>query len=314
MNLALLAAGFALVALPGTTTSFGRRLVPRDWAVLSAMSLRAGLIAIRAGLLLTAVSAAAAAAAGAVEVHGLAEACHQLIGPVAPGGVVTAGASLAGFVAVQARIARARRRCRRKLRHMRVEPWLGEHHDQDEHELIVVPTPSTLAYAVDGQPPQIVVSDGLTQVLSEQELAAVIHHERCHLRHAHQRDLELALVTEAALGRFRPARRSATVLRLAVERWADEAAAEQVGRAHLRSALEKVVVSMLEAVPTFSTAETLRARLAALDTQPEPTPPRCKVAAAAPAVTLTIAADVALLTGGLPLHHGALSLLGACPL
>jgi hypothetical protein len=310
MNLVLLAAGVTLVALPGWTASLGRRLPPRDWAFLSAVSLRTGLAAVRIALLVTAAPAVLRAAG----VHGLADACHQLLGPIAPAGVFSAGVSLTAFVVIQARIVRVRRRCRHNIQRMRVEPWLGRHDDHGDHELIVVPTESSLAYAVNGNPPQIVVSDGLTRVLSPAEIAAVISHERCHLQHSHQRHLELARVTEAALAPFRAARRSSATLRLAVERWADEAAAEQTDRASLRSALEKVVVSMLEAVPAFTTAETLRARLDALHTTPQPTPRHCRFATVTPAVTLTVVVGAALLTGVPPVHHGALSLLNYCPL
>jgi beta-lactamase regulating signal transducer with metallopeptidase domain len=310
MNLVLLASGVMLMALPGWTASLGRRLPPRDWAFLSAGSLRTGLVAVRIGLALT----AAPAVLRAVGVHGLAEACHQLLGPVAPVGVLSAGGSLAALVVVQSRIVRVRRRCRRNVQRMRVEPWLGRHDDHGDHELIVVPTESSLAYAVAGHPSQIVVSDGLTRVLSPAELSAVISHERCHLQHSHQRHLELALVAETALAPFRAARRSAATLRLAVERWADETAAEQTDRAWLRSALEKVVVSMLDAVPAFTTAETLRARLDALHTTPQPTPRHCRFATVTPAVTLTVIVAGALLTGVPPVHHGALSLLNYCPL
>jgi hypothetical protein len=215
---------------------------------------------------------------------------------------------------IQARIVRVRRRCRRNVTRMRVEPWLGQHHDHHGHELIVVPTASSLAYAVDGDPPQIVVSDGLTRVLSPGELAAVIYHEHCHLEHSHQRDLELARITETAFAPLGAARRSAATLRLAIERWADETAAEETDRASLRSALEKVVVTMLEAVPAFTTAETLRARLDALDTSPRPTSRRCKLAAVTPAALLTLTIGTALLTGTLPVHHGVLGLLGYCSL
>lgn len=310
MNLTLLVAGLALVALPGWTAPLGRRLAPRDWALLSAASLRTGLTAVRLGLVVTALPAVM----GAVGGPGLAAACHQLLGPVAPGGLVTAGVSLTALVVIQARIVRARRRCRRVASRMRVEPWLGRHHDRDDHELVVVPTASSLAYAVEGSPPQIVVSDGLTQALTPGEMGAVIHHELCHLEHAHQRGVELARVTEVALAPLPAAGRSAAALRLAIERWADESAAARTDRAALRRALEKVVATMLDAVPAFSTAETLAARLDALQAAPRPAPVHCRLATAAPAVLLTGVVDLALVTGTGPLHHGAFILLSACPL
>lgn len=309
MNLVLVAAGLALVALPGWTSHLGRRLQPRDWARLSSVSLWAGLVAVRLGLAVT----AAPTALRAVGVHHLSVTCHQLLGPLTPGGELTAWGTLAVLVALQARIATVRHRCRRNLQTMWVEPCLGQHHARRDHELVVVPTASSLAYAVEGDPSQVVVSDGLTRILSQAELDAVVRHERCHLQHGHHRHLELARVVEGAFPAFGAARRSAATLRLAVERWADEAAAAATGRAPLRRALEKVVVSMLDAVPAFTTAETIGARLDALDATPRSPVGRWNVVAATvPLVALTGVVGVALLTGSSPIHHGALSLVDLC--
>jgi beta-lactamase regulating signal transducer with metallopeptidase domain len=247
-------------------------------------------------------------------VHALAEACHQTLGAAAPGGAVAGIASGTALVLVQTRIARARRQSRRTRATLHVEPWLGHHQRSDGHDLVVIPAGSSIAYALEGHPPQIVVSQGLASALSSDELGAVIRHERCHLDHGHQRYLELALVADAALAPLRFVGRSSATLRLSVERWADETAADQASRTAIRNALAKAVEQMLVPVPAFSAAETIGARLVALDTDPSAPRARWRLAAVLPTVTLTVTIAVALLTGSAPIHHGVLGAFGCCRL
>ena len=310
MNLVLVLAGLALVTVPGATTSAGARLAPHEWARLSVASIWTGLVAIRLGLLVTAAPTALRLAG----VHHLAHACHHTLGSITPGGAITGLASAAALVVVQARIVRARHRCRTTRATLQVEPWLGQHHHRGDHDLVVIPTASQVAYALDGQPPQVVVSQGLTRALTADELAAVVRHERCHLEHGHQHYLELALVADAALAPLPAVRRSTAALRLAVERWADEAAAaaDHASRAAVRSALTKVVHSMLAPVAAFTAAETIAARLDALATDHATPPTHWRLAAAAPAAALAATAGLALLTHSGHVHHGMFGLFGGC--
>jgi len=309
MNLALLAAGAALLIIPVWTARLGRRLVPRDWARLTAASMWMGLLAVRVGLLVTAAPTVLRAAG----VHELAAACHEALGPLTPGGAATDWTAATAVVLLQARILRARHRSRSQIAAVRVDPSLGLHHDEGTYELVIVPAPDPLAFAVGGPVPQVVLSEGLVQVLSEDELEAVIGHERCHLRHRHDRYTGLGLVVDAAFGPVRVVRRSTAVMRLAVERWADEAAADETDRFALRNALEKVVVSMLDAVPAFTTADTICERLDALDTGPRHVTTYWRCVAALPAFALIAAIAVGILSGSIPVHHGVLGLLGYCP-
>ena len=98
------------------------------------------------------------------------------------------------------------------------------------------------AYAIGGRCGHIVVSTGMLAALDGAERRVLLAHERSHLRHRHHRYIALALVSKASvpiLG-FLTGR-----LRLAVERWADEDAAAEVGdrrlvaRAIVRAALAK---------------------------------------------------------------------------
>lgn len=317
MNLALLVVGLALVALPGATAGLGRQLAPDEWARHSAVSLRAGLWAVWIGLLLTSAPAVAAA----VSLPDVADACNHVLGLWLPGGRLVGWAAVVAVAVFQDRIIVARFRSREALAALRVEPWLGRHEARAGYTLVVVPTEVSLAYAVEGSPPQVVVSEGLAGAVPAAELDAIVRHELCHLDHGHRRHLELALAVDATLGRFGWARRSTAELRLAVERWADEAAADLTSRATVRHALETVALSMVAAAtpppasvaPAFTTAETVRARLAALATTPALLPLRSRLVATAPVTVLTATA-VAILAGSPPVHHGVLTLLVACPL
>ncbi|MCZ7531279.1 MAG: M56 family metallopeptidase [Acidimicrobiia bacterium] len=115
--------------------------------------------------------------------------------------------------------------CRRARLH--VDAWLGRHEDRGSYELVTVPTSRVMALCVPGSRPQVVVSDGLVELLDAAELDAVIGHEMAHHQLRHHRFLELAVVVEHAFLFVPGARRSARVLRDEVERSADEKAAER---------------------------------------------------------------------------------------
>lgn len=98
------------------------------------------------------------------------------------------------------------------------------------------------AYAVGGRCGHIVVSTGMLAALDGAERRVLLAHERSHLRHRHHRYIALALVSKASVPILGFVTRR---LRLAVERWADEDAAAEVGdrrlvaRAIVRAALAK---------------------------------------------------------------------------
>lgn len=72
----------------------------------------------------------------------------------------------------------------------------------------------------------IVVSTGLVEHLSDDELAVVIAHEQAHLDHRHHRYVHRAELAAAAIPLLRPL---AAQVRFATERWADEEAATAIG-------------------------------------------------------------------------------------
>lgn len=311
MSLVLVAAGVALLLLPMVAARASRQLSPAEWARLAVGATWLGLRSIQAGLLLT----AGPTVLRTVGVDALADACHRILGPTRLGGTAVAWASAAAFVALtrSARVVRAR--AHREQREAHIEPCLGQHQRIDGTDVVVLPTDQVVAYSAPGPPPQIVLSEGLTAVLSGQELSAVIRHEQTHLRNRHDRHLVLAAVVEGTLGWLPGARRSAHLVRLSLERWADEAAADRPGgREHIRRALLKTTESLLEAVPAFSPACTRVERLTALES-PRPQPSlrqRALVAALAVGVTALVLAS--LVAGTVDSHHVFLGLLDSCRL
>ncbi|MFC4048813.1 M48 family metalloprotease [Actinomadura syzygii] len=83
-----------------------------------------------------------------------------------------------------------------------------------------------IAVAVPGRDGGVLLSRGLLSRLTTRELHVVFQHETSHLRHRHHRYLAAGLLAAAVLPPLGALRAR---LRLAVERWADEDAAEAVG-------------------------------------------------------------------------------------
>lgn len=98
-----------------------------------------------------------------------------------------------------------------------------------------------VACAVPGAPPEILISTGLEARLSDPQLRAVLAHERAHLRQHHTLAVRIAKINALCLPRFLGAgRRLRQETRLLIELAADDAAAREVGPAHLANALTRV--------------------------------------------------------------------------
>nr|WP_223186357.1 M56 family metallopeptidase [Streptomyces sp. CBMA29] len=85
---------------------------------------------------------------------------------------------------------------------------------------------AVIAYTIPGRHRRIVVSTGMLRSLSAVQRRALLAHETSHLRHRHHRYVQLARLAAAANPLVRPVSRAVD---LAVERWADENAAVEVG-------------------------------------------------------------------------------------
>jgi Zn-dependent protease with chaperone function len=92
--------------------------------------------------------------------------------------------------------------------------------------LVVVDDELPDAYAVPGIGGRVVVSTAMLRALPADERRVLLAHEAAHLRHRHHWYVQAAELAAAANPLLRPAARA---VRAAVERWADEVAAAEVG-------------------------------------------------------------------------------------
>ena len=106
-------------------------------------------------------------------------------------------------------------------------------------EVMVYPHTSPLALGVPGRHRLVAVSESLRGRLDETELAAVLTHERAHLRQHHALLTQLASMHSACVPRTRGARNFESAVRILVELAADDAAARRHGVVVTASALRK---------------------------------------------------------------------------
>ena len=94
-----------------------------------------------------------------------------------------------------------------------------------------------LAYCLPGVRSRVVVSEGTLESLTEAEVAAILSHERAHLRARHDLVLEAFTAAHAAFPRFVRSASALDAVQLLVELLADDAAVRVAGRAPLARAL-----------------------------------------------------------------------------
>lgn len=262
---AALAGALALLALPGRAARWGRRLPAREWATLVAVSVGAG----GALLWLALLFLAAPTLLGALGLSSVAAWCLRMLGSLAPGGSALGWAAAGTLLSLVVSGGRSLARAARVRRALRGGGRLAEPTRLGGVEVLLLPTPEPLAMAAGGR---VVISRGLVEELSEEQLAVVVAHEAAHLRHRHHRWFLLAQAVRGALGWLAPVRHSLEALELALERWADEAAAPTPER---RRALGEalLVASGVGGVPVpgLASADTVLERLEALG-RPAPVP------------------------------------------
>ncbi len=263
MSLLLLATGVGMVLLPGMTRRIGRHVAPSTWSWTSLLCLVAGAVTIEVVFLLYAAPTALRAAG----IPGLANLCQRLLDALVPGGRVVGwlGAGLALVVVIGAAIGVVR--ARRARADVRASAELGMRIAGRSPDLVLLPTDAAVALSIGGTPDQVIVSEGLVQLLSAEELAVVLAHEAAHLQHRHERFVVLASAIEHGLWFIPLIHQSARALRFGIERWADEAAAGLApdGRQHLESALVKVSCSgAASTILAFSGSDSVIERIRAL--------------------------------------------------
>ncbi|MGH8957323.1 MAG: M56 family metallopeptidase [Acidimicrobiia bacterium] len=258
----VLAGGLVLLGGPGWVRVSGRRGHPAHFARNAVSVQLMGFALVEAGLLLS-VTPTLLDLIGAAD---LALICRRIFGGLAPGGLAGAiGGALAVVLAGAAgggayRVLAAQRR-------LRIEGWLGSHSQRGEHTLVILPTSELIAYAVGGRPPQVVLSSGMFDAVGRQGAEAVIAHEAVHVSRRHHRFLLATGAIEGAFGWYPLAARGARMVRLALERWADEESADTIGDG--REGMRRTLLAATEAlvapeVASFGAADTISERAQAL--------------------------------------------------
>lgn len=234
MSALLVVLGCVSLTLPGLRPSVSLRGDPRWSASLGAAALALGLGSVVSGLALSAGLGVLHLVTGS--------SLARFDGHLAPGGAAASVAAGLTLGAMAARSVGLARRMSIGTLAARPEPWLGQHLPGGDHEIVLLPTKVLVAYNVAGSPSQVVVSEGLVERLGHDLAAAVIDHEAAHLGRRHRRPLVLAALIDATFGAAAPVRRSTTVLRLVLEREADEDAAgpDRRRRHRLAAALERL--------------------------------------------------------------------------
>ena len=106
-----------------------------------------------------------------------------------------------------------------------------------EHDVRVLAHPTPTAYCVPGLRRRVVLTEGTLAALRPEELAAVVSHERAHLRARHDLVLEFFTVLHEAVPRRLRADAALREVRLLVEVLADRAARRETGPVPLARAL-----------------------------------------------------------------------------
>jgi Zn-dependent protease with chaperone function len=243
--LAAVAAGTALGAAALASARWPYRAPGAAILLWQALGLSWGLAAVGALAALGAVPGRYGVAGGALSgaIHALRTTALGAPTLIAAARLAVLAASAALFallcwvlVAASATVLVARRRHRDLLS-------LLAHGDPKVPGALVVDHPAAAAYCVPGLRSRIVISAGTLDLLDAAELAAVLAHERAHLRARH----DLVLLPFSALGRAFPrsrlVRQAHATVALLVEMLADDRALRQRPARELATALLRVGAS-----------------------------------------------------------------------
>lgn len=173
-------------------------------------------------------------------------------------------------------------------------------------DLCVIDSPRPDAYALPGRPHRIVVTTGMLRILGPEEREALFAHERAHNAGGHHYFLAVAELTASCHPVLRPV---AAVIRLAVERVADETAAAVVGDRRLTArAIGRAALAARpdrSSRPSFAPAATtgpVPQRVAALLAAPRASRRAARWTAAL-LVACAAASACASVVGAIDFHH-----------
>lgn len=125
---------------------------------------------------------------------------------------------------------------RRRARHRMVVDLLGNCR-AGMSGVRVLQVTAPLAYCLPGMRSRVVLSEGTLAALTDPELAAILGHERAHLRARHDLVIEAFVAVHTAFPRFVRSGSALNAVRLLVELLADDAAVHAAGPAPLARAL-----------------------------------------------------------------------------
>ena len=130
---------------------------------------------------------------------------------------------------------------RRRAHHRMLVDLLGVARDRaistGTGHLRILDVSEPMAYCLPGVRSRVVLSKGALITLSEQEITAILTHERAHLRARHDLVLEMFTAVHAAFPRFVRSARALDAVRVLVEMLADDAAVRAAGPTPLARAL-----------------------------------------------------------------------------
>jgi Zn-dependent protease with chaperone function len=206
---------------------------------------------------------------------------------------------LLGVLAVSwVRTTRTRRR-HRELLELIVQP-------SAQPDARVLDHPAPVAFCIPGARPLLVLSSGMVAELDEEQLGAVVAHERAHLRERHHLYLLPFVAWEAALPLLPAARRAHAAVRSLVEMRADDVALASLDGASPRRTLARAIVAAAGsggAVPGGALAVgggAMGPRVRRLLESPRPLPSSARIAALTAAGLLLLLPTALLLLPALP--------------
>jgi Zn-dependent protease with chaperone function len=130
---------------------------------------------------------------------------------------------------------------RRRAHHRMVVDLVGKSrkwaHSRAGDGLRILDVEQPLAYCLPGVRSRVVVSEGTLTTLADNEIAAILSHERAHLRARHDLVLEMFTAVHAAFPRFVRSASALDAVRLLIEMLADDAAVRAAGPTPLARAL-----------------------------------------------------------------------------
>lgn len=219
MTVALCVPLVASLLLWGSARQVGRRLPP-------ALAVRLLTAALLVCALATGFALAVAGALVLAQIPVLAALGHWSARVVAAGGPVPVAVGVVAAVVVCGLMLAVLRRAALSGRDLVLAEVTCRRMGRSVTGLVIVDDDEPDAYALPGIHGRVVVSTAMLRALPADERRVLLAHEAAHLTHRHHLWVQAAELAAAADPLLRPGARA---VRAAVERWADEVAAAQVG-------------------------------------------------------------------------------------